>query len=201
MSDNYLDKGRVNQKQETRRKILDSAQDLLMSGKEINLEDVAEHAGISRATIYRYYSNAEVLAGEAGLDLSTKAPEEIVGPLSDRPTIEQVRAVQDYFNTLTLDHEQAFRTYLSSIIAAPERAANRGARRIRTLDLVFEHSEIPIKQKQDLIHLLTMLMGIEPVIVAKDVAHLDNRKSKELLAWGVELIMEGLASRHGDSSF
>lgn len=187
-----MDQGRVNQKQETRRKILDSAQHLLMNGKEVNLEDVAQHAGISRATIYRYYSNAEILTGEAGLDLSTKPSEEIIKPLEHADLREQVLGVQDYYNNLTFDHEQVFRTYLSTIIAVPKRAGNRGARRIKTLELVFEDQDLPKKQKTDLINLLTVLMGIEPVIVAKDVAQLNNKQAKDLLAWGIELIMKGL---------
>jgi len=198
MDKEYIDKGRVNQKLETRGKILNSTQELLMNGKEISLEDVAKHAGVSRATIYRYFSSIEVLASEAGLDLSTKSPKEIVQPLAHKELKEQVLGVQEYFNELTLDHEQAFRTYLSSIVAAPDLAVKRGARRVRTLELVFQQADLPEKQKADLCKLLTLMMGIEPVIVTKDVAQLDNKKSKDLLALGVDLIMEGLAARQTD---
>ena len=69
-----LNSGRVSQKLETRNKILSSAQHYLNKGLEFNLEDIAEKTGISRATVYRYFSNIDILAAEAGLALSTESP-------------------------------------------------------------------------------------------------------------------------------
>ncbi|CAN0601537.1 unnamed protein product, partial [Ectocarpus sp. 12 AP-2014] len=65
MNDDYINTGRKNQKQETRDKIIESAQYFLNKGIEFNLEDVAGRTGVSRATIYRYYSNVQILAEEA----------------------------------------------------------------------------------------------------------------------------------------
>mgnify|MGYP001595255558 CR=1 FL=1 len=65
MKDQFLKEGRINQKLQTRSEILKSAQILLNKERQITLEKVAEHAGISRATIYRYFSNIELLTTEA----------------------------------------------------------------------------------------------------------------------------------------
>ncbi|MEM1001750.1 MAG: helix-turn-helix domain-containing protein, partial [Bacteroidota bacterium] len=81
MKDSYLDKGRTNQKLETRNNILDSAQYFMQQNLEFNLEDIAKRTGISRATIYRYFSNTEILMAEAGLHISTKSPETICNNL------------------------------------------------------------------------------------------------------------------------
>ena len=78
MSDNYIKSGRTNQKLETRSKILTGAKYFINKGITFTLEDVAKKSGISRATIYRYYSNVEILAAEAGLDISTIKPETII---------------------------------------------------------------------------------------------------------------------------
>ncbi|MEX0361849.1 MAG: TetR/AcrR family transcriptional regulator, partial [Allomuricauda sp.] len=61
MNKDYIQTGRTNQKLETRDKILKSAQYFLKKGKAFNLENVAQKSGVSRATIYRYYSNVEIL--------------------------------------------------------------------------------------------------------------------------------------------
>lgn len=36
-------------------------------------------------------------------------------------------------------------------------------------------------------------MGIEPIIVTKDVCGLNNAESKELLKWGMELLLKGFS--------
>ena len=43
--------------------------------------------------------------------------------------------------------------------------------------------------------LATTLMGMEPFIVTKDVCGLDNEASKEVLRWGLELIIKGLEQK------
>ncbi|MEQ9582166.1 MAG: TetR/AcrR family transcriptional regulator, partial [Arenibacter sp.] len=75
MKKEYIQTGRINQKLETRGKMLESAKQLVGQGIDFNLEDVANKAEISRATIYRYYPNVEILSYEVGIDLGTKSPE------------------------------------------------------------------------------------------------------------------------------
>ena len=109
MNKNYVSTGRTNQKLETRSKILVSAQYFLNKGQEFNLEDIAKRTGISRATVYRYFSNVDILAAEAGLDISVKSPETIFENLKAVNLEDRVLEIQDYYNTLTLSHEKLFR--------------------------------------------------------------------------------------------
>ena len=67
----------------------------------------------------------------------------------------------------------------------------RGARRKKTLQLAFENTSINNKEKEKLVNLLTLLMGIEPLIVTKDVSGLNNNQSMEIMKWGVQLILKG----------
>ena len=46
-------------------------------------------------------------------------------------------------------------------------------------------------ERKKLVNLLTILMGIEPLIVSKDVSGLNNEEFKELLNWGMELVLRG----------
>ncbi len=191
MNEKYIDTGRTNQKQETRDKLLKGAQHFLKKGETFNLEDVAKRSGVSRATVYRYYSNVEVLTTEASLDITTLSSEDILQGLQDKNLEEKVMGIQDYFNSLALDNEHAFRKYLSAVLAPSSIETKRGARRIKALALALENENIPAKQKSDLTILLALLMGIEPLIVTKDVANLNNRESVRLLKWGMDLILKG----------
>ena len=192
MSKNYVKTGRTNQKLETRSKILVSAQYFLNNGLEFNLEDIAKRTGISRATVYRYFPNVDILAAEAGLDVSTKSPQTIFENLKGTNMENKVLEIQDYFNTLAIDHEKLFRKYLSSVLGLNTSTPKRGARRKKTLQLLFEETNFTNKEKENLTNLFTLLMGIEPLVVTKDVCGLNNRESVELMKWGMKLLFKGL---------
>ena len=63
MSTDYLESGRTRQKQRTRDQLIAAARELITAGDTPRVEEVAEAAGISRPTAYRYFaSQAELLA-------------------------------------------------------------------------------------------------------------------------------------------
>lgn len=63
MSTGYLESGRARQKKRTRDQLIAAARELIMTGDTPRIEDVAEAAGISRTTAYRYFtSQTELLA-------------------------------------------------------------------------------------------------------------------------------------------
>ena len=190
MKKDYIQTGRINQKLETRHKILESAKQLVSKGIEFNLEDVANNAEISRATIYRYYPNLEILSYEVGIDIGTKTPEDIIDDLKDCSLNDMLLGIQNYYNEHAVNNENAFRKYLSAVLTSASEK-KRGARRNRTLQLALMKSDIRPKEKKDLVHLLAILMGIEPLIVAKDVSGLDNKEFKELMSWGMKLVLKG----------
>lgn len=196
MNKSYTETGRKNQKNKTRNNILASAKKLLKQGKDFTLEDIAEDANISRATIYRYYSSVDVLALEAGLDWQTKSPEEVLTALGDHDIQHSIKGIQDYFNDLALDNENAFRKYLSHAITTNSEEGKRGARRVKTLALALETNNLNLtkEETEKLIVVATALMGIEAVIVTKDVCGLNNEASKTILNWGLEKLLKGILS-------
>jgi AcrR family transcriptional regulator len=63
MSMGYVESGRTRQKQRTRDQLIAAARQLITAGDTPRVEEVAEAAGISRPTAYRYFaSQAELLA-------------------------------------------------------------------------------------------------------------------------------------------
>lgn len=193
MKNEYLKKGRVKQKQETREKILSSTQVLMNYGEKFTLEDVAEKAGVSRATIYRYYSNIDILSAEAGLDINTKSPKTIYDNLQGLAIKDKILGVQEYYNNLALDNENAFRNYLSIVLTSDSQHYKRGARRTKTLKMVLDETNLTKKEIKNLQNLFTVLMGIESLIVTKDVCGLNNEQSKKILKWGMELLLKGIS--------
>ena len=190
MKEDYFTTGRINQKLETRGKILEAAKELVNRGIDFNLEDVALKAGISRASIYRYFSNVEILVYEVGLDIGTKSPEAIIQDLQGEKLIDIILGIQNYYNDHALNNEKAYRKYLSAVLISSIEK-KRGARRNFTLHLALANTKLKPKEKKDLVNLLATLMGIEPLIVAKDVSGLKNKEFKELLRWGIKLILNG----------
>ncbi|MBT8235489.1 MAG: TetR/AcrR family transcriptional regulator [Bacteroidia bacterium] len=197
MNSNYIESGRTKQKQKTRNAILASAKRFLTSGQDFTLEDIAESASISRATVYRYFSNVDILALEAGLDIHTKSPEMIYDPLRKLSTDKALKDIQSYYNHLAIDNEAAFRRYLSLVISPSSKGVKRGARRNQTLRLAMEEGDLNLTQhqKEKLIVVLTTLMGIEAMIVTKDVCQLNNKESIDILKWGLEMVLNGLKTR------
>lgn len=193
MSNISLDTGRSEQKQKTRSKILETTQELLKHGEAHSLEDIASKAGISRATIYRYFSNIDTLCSEASLDIHTKSPVKLFQEVKHLSVINRILHIQDYFNNLALQNELAFRTYLSLYLkeSINNNRSSRGSRRTASLKLALIpiQNQIDVNTYNHLITVCTALMGIEPVISTKDVCALNDEAAKEALKWGLEIIL------------
>ena len=143
MKEKFLKEGRVNQKLQTRSLILESAREILNRESKITLETVAEHAGISRATIYRYFSNIELLTTEALLHAHFLSPEELREQVEGQSLQETVRALQSHYNKMSRENELVFRRYLSAtLIEGINSNKNpRGARRVQALKLALKPFE------------------------------------------------------------
>lgn len=194
MSDAYTNTGRKDQKLQTRKKILETARQLLQERGDYTLEDVAREAEISRATIYRYYSNVDLLSSEAVLDMQASTPEAVCDSLKSTELKDKMIEIQDYYNQLVLDNEAAFRKYLGVVINDKTAATGRSARRVETMRLALqkEGKHISKKDIQCLIHVAAVLMGVEAVIVAKDVCGLNNQQLKKTLNRGLEMMIKGM---------
>lgn len=198
MKEKTLTAGRVQQKRATRTKILETAQQLLQTQASFSLEDVAQALGISRATIYRYYSNVDLLCAEAALSFQVKQPADFVAAVRQMSLPEALAYVQAYYNELAQRHETAYRKYLSVALLESVKqgsgASLRGARRPAALEAVMRPhaTQIGPANYDRLRQIITVLSGIEPMIANKDVNGLSNEASDELLRWALEMILKGI---------
>jgi AcrR family transcriptional regulator len=191
-----LNEGRINQKIKTRVRILNAAKTLMSKNKNTSLEEIASEAKVSRATIYRYFPNLELLYNEASLDIHYLSPDALFENVKEMTLENRIYYIQNYYNQLAQDHELIFRRYLSAVLkeSIVSKKKIRGARRIDAMNLILESSKnkIPKKELKNLRNLATILMGIDAQIVAKDVCNLTSKEANQTLKWGIEMILKGI---------
>ena len=142
--------------------------------------------------------NIDLLCTEASLDIHFLSPDDLFDIVKDMPLDRRVSYVQNYYNKMAVNHELIFRRYLSATLleSTGSKKKIRGARRVETMDLILDSLTVNMSKKdaKHLKHISTVLMGIEPVIVAKDVCGLSNQQAQETLSWAVNMILKGIKS-------
>ena len=170
-----------------RQALLRSAQALMEAGQAPTVPEVADHAGISRATAYRYFSTPEKLMSEAALDrIAASLSEMRTEATSPEAAAEQVVLL---IMGMVRDNEPAFRAMLRMWMEPG--GAERGSRRmvwIRAALTPFE-AELPPGALDRLVPALSLLAGIEPLVVLDDVCGLDRAAADEVLGWTARAIV------------
>jgi len=185
---------RVNQKRRTRSELLRAARAIIEKGEHPSVADVADHAGISRATAYRYFSTPDELIREAVLDgVATNITVEPAEEGADAAEVEKRldKLVTDVFSMI-LDNEAVFRTLLGTS-ATGENQNRRGGRRVSWLKEALGpvERELPPRQFQRLVNSLSLVMGIESMIVMRDICDLDPKEGEKVLRWAAKTLLAG----------
>ncbi|HMO57023.1 MAG TPA: TetR family transcriptional regulator [Roseiflexaceae bacterium] len=191
-----LDQGRVNQKRRTRSTILRAAAQLLSAGKTPTVAEVADAAVVSRATAYRYFPRQDLLLAEAALDLVVPDITALLATQGNDP-VERIDRVVETVMRYVLAHETAFRALLRLSLEPVDAAANgsppqrRGARRLRWAEQVLQ----PIADQLDtttyrrLVAALALCMGIETIVVLRDIAELDPDAACDTARWAARHLL------------
>lgn len=191
-----INKGRTKQKKKTRIRIINAAKKLMSDNSKVSIEEVAEEAQVSRATIYRYFTNIDLLCTEASLDIHFLTPVQLYDKVKDRPLDECILFIQNYYNKMAQEHELIFRRYLSATLLESfgSKKKIRGARRVEAMILALEPYKTQMSKKDlmNLKNISTVLMGIEAIIVSKDVCGLKNKETNDTLKWAFEMILKGM---------
>jgi AcrR family transcriptional regulator len=182
--------GRERQKNRTRRALVEAAAELVRNGKPPAIADVAEAAEVSRATAYRYFPTQELLAAEVALfagggplfpeaETVQLPPPEAVGQL--------VRRVAEW----AYENEQSLRLLLR-LSLDPSTGVRRPAHRIVWIDSALEpvREQIDSKTYEQLAASLTLLLGIDPVVVMTDIARVSRKQALDALEWSARAMVE-----------
>ena len=208
-----IPKGRESQRNRTRKALVAAASALLQDGRQPTVTDVAEAAGISRATAYRYFPTQEMLLAEIAL-FAAGGPLVPGGP-EDGPVPEAVARLVRRVGTWAYENEQPLRTILR-LSLDPATGVRRPGRRAPLLEpqhrpghrvewiadvLAPARGRINPETYDKLANALTLLMGIDPIVVMKDIAGASREQALDALEWTARALVEAaLASWRRDSS-
>jgi AcrR family transcriptional regulator len=185
-------------RERTWRLLREAARELLRSGKPLTVPAVAEVAGVSRATAYRYFPTNDAVVLHASMSLADDpladaewAPPTATssGELTDRAA-DLVRATAAW----AFEHENELRTMLR-LSLAPERANLRPRRgptnRRRWIDALLKDlpPEVSPSARRRLAAALTPLFGSDAIVWTTDVAELSRDEAVEVLAWMAQALI------------
>ena len=182
-------KGRESQKNRTRKALVAAAAELMRAGGHPTVSDAAQAADISRATAYRYFPTQEMLLAEVALFASG-------GPLfppndQNLPVPEAVGQLVRRVAMWTYANEQPLRTLLS-LSLAPKTGVRRPGHRVEWIAdaLAPAQDNMDPETYSKLSQALTLLLGIDPVIVMKDIAGVSRKQALDTLEWTARTLVE-----------
>ena len=126
--------GRANQKTRTRRAIVDACRELVRTGADVTMPEVARRALVSEATAYRYFPDLTSLLAET-IDGLWPSPAEALAPVaSSRDPVERVRFACEFLLRGVLSYQGAVRAMISGTITRPGLAPVRPGIRFGLID-------------------------------------------------------------------
>jgi len=126
--------GRANQKTRTRRAIVDACRELVRTGSDVTMPEVARRALVSEATAYRYFPDLTSLLAET-IDNLWPSPAEALAPVaSSADPVERVRFACEFLLRGVLSYQGAVRAMISGTITRPGLAPVRPGIRFGLID-------------------------------------------------------------------
>ena len=126
--------GRANQKARTRAAIVDACGDLVRSGAEVTMPEVARRALVSEATAYRYFPDLISLLREALEGPGRTRPRRSPRSRSRRDPAVRVAFACEYLLRGVHAYQGAVRAMISHTITAPAAARTRPGIRFGLID-------------------------------------------------------------------
>jgi AcrR family transcriptional regulator len=134
--------GRANQKLRTRKAILVAAVELMRTGREMTMLEVAKAALVSEATAYRYFPDLASLLQEA-MAGEMPTPAEALAEVADSvDPVERVAAATEHLLRQVLAYQGATRAMIAATITRPAAATARPGLRFGLID----HALAPLDQ-------------------------------------------------------
>ena len=184
--------GRAPQKQRTRDGLVAAARTLVGEGATPTVAEVAERAGISRTTAYRYFPNQRSLLVAAHPE--TAATTLLPDGVSSDPQ-ERLDAVATRFIRLIVDTEGAQRTMLRlSLDPDPLARGELPLRQGRAIAWITEALQ-PLRGRftDEQIHRLALAVrsaiGVESLVWLTDIGGLSREDAAENMRWSAQSLL------------
>jgi AcrR family transcriptional regulator len=184
-------RGRERQKNRTRRALIAAATTLVREGANPTVAAVAEAAEISRATAYRYFPTQEMLMAEVALF-------GVIDPLFPEtdgdgalPAPDAAARLVREVGSWAYENEAALRTLLRISLDPSSEVRRPGHRTGWIADLLAPvRGELDDDTYERLGASLTLLMGIDPVVVMTDIANVPREQALDTLEWTARTLVE-----------
>jgi AcrR family transcriptional regulator len=195
----YAAFGRTRQKQRTRAALKAAAAHLIEQGLSPTIEQVADAAQVSRSTAYRYFSSRDHLHAEVLLDTTIRdGVEQVQAAASRSPdAAERLASVIHEDHALVTSHETAFRKALQAFVAPVvpqpgQQLPSRPGSRLRYLAAAIEplHDELGPKRLQQLVAALALCVGIESLVVTRDICNLSETEAEQVKQWAAHALLQ-----------
>jgi AcrR family transcriptional regulator len=126
--------GRANQKLRTRNAILHAAVELMRTGREVTMLEVARAALVSEATAYRYFPDLASLLQEA-MAGQMPTPEQALAAVADSADpVERIAVATEHLLRLVHSYQGATRAMIAATITRPANADARPGLRFGLID-------------------------------------------------------------------
>ncbi|MEX0405954.1 TetR/AcrR family transcriptional regulator [Aquibium sp. LZ166] len=190
----------------TRRLMLETATRLMQSGVTPSVSEVAEAAEVSRATAYRYFPSQSALV-HAVVD-------EALGPILDweSSATDVGERVEDLFRSSLPRIEDFEATFKAALKLSLEQWAKRQAgllgdepqfTRGHRIDLLEDalrplRGTIPEDEYRRLAQALSLIFGVEALVVLKDIWGLDAERTQAVALWAAGALVRSVIKDRAD---
>jgi AcrR family transcriptional regulator len=180
-----------NVRRRTRGAMIEAATRLVREGASPSVTEVADVAGVSRATAYRYFPTQESLLAEVIVP-------DLEAALADEALPKDLESrFEAAFTTIwssNVTHEAAYRTMLRRGLERPpgelieheeEAGTIRAGRRVRWLRNALEPTREWMDEEsfERLVAAMCLCVGIESLVVLRDVCGLKAKEAEEVARW------------------
>ena len=189
-----LQSGRVQQKARTRKALVDAAVEFVRAGRDFSVAEVADAAGVGRATAYCYFRTKESLHAQAVLTFMATTGLSFKRAFRRTPDVEaRVRTVVEGSDASIRSHEAQYRAMLRSslendpTVELPRRPSDRKEWLTEALE--------PLRPSLDraaferLVGALSLCIGIEAHVTLRDVCGLGAADARAIKTWAAEAIL------------
>lgn len=129
---------RQSQRERTRASLVESARSLIRSGSQVTMPMIAQAAGVSDATAYRYFPDLLSVMEVGFVGVWPDAQDIVPSVVTCSDPVERVGIAAEFLARNVLKIQGAVRTMIALTIAHPELAGVRPAHRVGLIDAALE---------------------------------------------------------------
>jgi AcrR family transcriptional regulator len=166
--------GRVNQKTRTRMAILRAASELMFTGRDVSMPEIASAALVSEATAYRYFPDLATLLQAAMAEHLPEPADALASVAGSTDPAERIAAATEFLLRLVWERRGAIRAVIAATITRPQAASVRPGLRFGLIDYALAPAAAGTKPAvlEQLKRDLAVVVSAEALFSLTDLCHL-----------------------------